>query len=628
MKKPSYLNFSEEQNQNRKSTIQDLLGFAAVGGAGYAGYKSFNSPKEIASALSNLNKPSELRQAGETIGSEIKKSQEIAEQVRRANLDSFVQNLNNRLDDILDASSNATPEERRTFFASFFETVKNEELGTGIDSTDELIKKGYEDISSLDDNQKQVLKDLFNQQIQGSEKNSRRFSSSYKKYEANIGLFSESTDRQVTSTLSQRNTINLNSLASNTDYAKISSKYNELVNLAKGSGATVSLEEVDEGGVKGIYARFNKGSSSETLVLRSGRDKFGNPIVRAGESLQTRYVAPLKVLNAPELVDTRSLRSVKAGNLQQAMNAGMVVDYDDYIFNTFKNRVGGRTGFANFTSRDFVGLNQLIRAPAMYAPDEKGLSPTMENTVGTSRKMFSSSFLIAGLEQFNPKDRAQVNKVLLQAFPQDFAGVSSVQTMVRTYDDPFQRGASLSYSKLGYTGSDAGDINSPFKFLKFYGRDSIDRAVQKQTAREYQMVGREEGISIIRNSTGNYVGSFGVGDSIKTVTGGEDLIGINKEFYGKAAGMNLGGVIFKKRAVDKLGLAEGVAYFGGKIISEQTSTKTINPIGIAETKLFKKLKEKQKQGSIISVGESPTDLNSNYYNIDDFLKNLEVIQEM
>jgi len=603
MKKPSFLNFSEEQNQNRKNTVQNLLAAGAVGGLGYAGYKNFlNSPAEITKALTGLNAPTELRQAGEEIGKGLRTSKEVLETSKKIELDKFVENINNQLDDILDQTSNVAPEERRAFFASFFETVKNEQISAGV-NTDDLLKQAYDDVATLNDTQKAVLTDMFNMQIKGSEKTSRRFNKAYAKYSSNMNLFAETTKREIPSGIPTSNIRRNVSVPSD-----IQSKYNEIVNLARGSNYSVSLDEVDEGGVKGLYARFTKnGGQSETLVLRAGTDTAGNPIIRAGENLQTRYVAPLKVLNAPAMIDSRTMRSVNAGTVKQAMGNGIITDYADYVFNLFKSQIGGRSGFANLNRSNFSKFNQLITASAMYAPSEAGkLSDASSRAIASSRKLFSSSFLISGLEQFSPEQRGQVNKILLEAFPQDFAGVSSVQTMTRDYENPFMRGSNLSFAKLGYAGKDIPGYASPFKYLKFYGRDSIDRAVQKQTAREYQMIGREETVLGIDG-----IDKFGKGGVIKTTGVGSDLIGINKAYSGTATGLNLGGVIFKKKAAEKLGLAEGVAYLGGTVRNEIISTLTVNPnIGIAETNLLKKL----KQGSITVGGAGAN------YSVDEFFQ--------
>lgn len=602
MKKPSFLNFSEEQNQSRKNTVQNLLAAGAVGGLGYAGYKNFlNSPAEITKALTGLNAPTELRQAGEEIGKELRASKEILEASRRVELDEFVQKINSQLDNILNKTDNVAPEERRAFFASFFETVKNEQIDAGI-KTDDLLKQAYDDVKSLNDTQKAVLTDMFNMQIKGSEKASKRFNKAYAKYSSNMNLFAESTKRNIPSGIPGSN-IKRNVTTIPTE---IQNKYNDIINLARGSNYTVSLDEVDEGGkVKGLYARFTRSAGqSETLVLRAGTDSFGNPIIRAGENLQTRYVAPLKVLNAPAMIDSRTMRSINAGTLKQAMGNGIITDYSDYVFNLFKSQVGGSTGFANLDRNVFSKFNQLITASTMYAPSEAGnLSSASKAAIGASRKLFSSSFLISGLEQFDPGKRGQVNKILLEAFPQDFAGVSSVQTMTRDYENPFMRGSNLSFAKLGYAGEDITDYASPFKYLKFYGRNSIDRAVQKQTAREYQMIGREETVLEMKG-----INSFGVGGKIKAAGSGSELIGINSKYSGGGRALNLGTVVFKNRVANKLGLAEGVAYLGGTVVNESISTLTVNQnVGIAETNLLQKLKAGQ-----IKVGEGGD------YSIDDF----------
>lgn len=628
MRIPSFLNNDEKLSQRKSENTKSLLGaVATIGLGGFAGNQLLNTVGEAKKILENTGKKGESREVGEAVGEALSRIKSISEESRKINLDRFVQDLNNRLDDILDASSSVSLEERKTFFMSLFDSVRNEQLAGGTEETDDLIRKAYDDISTLNNDQKGALRDLFDKQIKGNEDSKRFFRKSYQKYEGNMHLF-ESTSRGKNSPFGLNNQSptfekvnDVGNFLRRPGNNKLQTRWNEMQGLLKGA-ENVELVTVNEGkgGIKGVYARFGIGGTQQSIVLRAGTNAQGLPIIRGGESLDTKYVPPLKVMNSPAYLDTMSLRSVNAGGLTHAQNKGIIHGFEDMVFNVFKEGVESRGGTVrNLTGRDFSAFNAFISNFTEYLPNMSG-GDSLQEGLSAAMKHGSSSYTVYGLEQYPKKKRKEVIKTIMQSDPENFGTVSHAHTQVQRYQHPFISNKQLEFGTVSNIGSTSEE--SPFRFLKIFGMET-DRALQPQTAREYQMIGRREVVADLRDKSGKSVGAFGKQSNINPVAiGGSNFVGVDPKHFGSSAGLNLGGIIFKGSSGAKLGLAEGQIYTGGNIFVDEAMPKSTFESGLADTKLQRMLIDRFESGlGEIKVGKNlTTDISTGIYSEEDFFR--------
>ena len=618
MKRPSLFNFSEDKNERVKDTLKGAVGGLTTAALlGYGLKESYLEGKKQYKNLTSLENKLELKNVGETIGKNVKQAEEVLKEIKQKNLSEFVNDLTNRLDTMLNDAESIPVEERRSFFAALFETIKEEQLAKeNVENLEDLIKKGYEDVQSLDDAQKTVLKDFFSREVVSSERASSSLSASYKKYLPIINLYDESARKTPFGPVKKQNEIvsytNIGDLNGKPGFdqpgtfAQIQRKYNEIRGLV-GKDASIELLETNEGnlGVKGLYARVRdrQGKWRGNYVLQLGQDSSGSPIFRATESMSSRYVVPQYATNAPDILDTASMRSLKIGSLQQGISSGKILKTEDMFHQMFV-RNANPNEVINYDGRVVSQIDAFIRGfgenVSRSEMDMYGTSTSssLKGSGAARRQMVANQLLILGVEQFDSKKRRGVLREILGGLGQEELVVAGTNrtTLTRT-QDPRNRSLRLSYGKLDIVNEalmvNNGQSASPFKYLQGYGR-APTRSSQPQTAREYQMIGRRENIAGLKGVDAN--ATFGVNNNIKMFGVGSELIGVNSQYFGEGRGLNLGAIFLRKDKGLSLGLSEGSQYYTGEVITEVSTPKTILESGIANTKIFNELERRTLSG--------------------------------
>ena len=604
------------------SIVKEGLTVAAVGYAGYKGFQGSNITKEVRNALTGANR--EFYRTGENLRNNVTEMGAIKSKAKAASLQAFTGNLN--IDNLL---SGASPEDKRVFFASLFDVTKDQAAMS--DDLKAIIKQGYEADTDLTNEQKARIGALYDS-IKSDEKtldNFRRRYSTYSKTKATLSASSETltqpagqviresytniNDSKLTSTLAQAK-------AENTDVVR---RLNRLQKLA-GKGGKIELVGFDEQGstnVRSLYARVSFSGNNKTLnvPLYLAKDRNGNIMYRATENLSTRYVAPLKVLNAPELFNSVDLTSVKGGNLSQNKAS---YSFEEYIFERLDKTFGGHNGsLSNISEREISDFYEFQRSFGVDAPrgmvdsissiqngsGKRFVSHAFAESMAYARSAQSSRFLIAGLESFDPKLHGDIAKRLMQFFPDEVLGEGYPN--IARIQDPFSRGQELSFTDIkDRTGRTA--LNA----MARYGR--IDEAIQEQTARGFQMVGRYEMASGVKGLGNDFM--FGAKKNINLVGAAEfgQLIGISNQAKG-VHGVNLASIMLSGKNASTLGLGEGMSYFGGTLKVNSSITDTVHDTGLARTSIMEELiaASNNKDKRFLTIGGDGAD-----YTIEEFFK--------
>lgn len=631
---------------DKKDTLKSLGGAGILGLLGYSAMRSnivenaFDSAEKLNGLTMGGGRTNELRDAGETLRSGVLDLKEATDRLRRESLESLRENFLNKIEAYLQEGEAKSVSEKKAFFAALFDSMKEEQLAVGDSGQiEDIIRKAYDSfgmddvtkadfqarglpLPSLNDSDRQILTEFF-QNTFSNEESLERFGKAHQKYERNIEQFATRSRRNSFGTL--RNQQQFETFSSIEDFLTNNKAYDqttqkqirnrfERLNAKMGSNVeAISFKAISEGdaiGVKSLYARVQfSGNRVLNIPLYLGKDETGNVIFRATENLSSRYVAPLNVIRADAILDVTSMTSTRFRSLKEAKAGGAVVDFTTYMFDDILN---------NLSTQDILNMSQRrineitayernfgLDAPrtmtgyGSFFPDReatRNVSRNLQAGLHASRNFQASNAIVAGIENFDRKNQRDVVKRLLQFYEGEMVGVNASQTMTMRYENPYTPyGVTKLFGQIGLRLS--GEDLTPFDAVKTLGLK--DRVLLPQTARESQLFGRYEAIEGLRG-----IETFGR-SNLPTVSLAEtgELIGVSKKAR-STVGMNLAGFLVKERAVSKLGLAEGVSYFGGEIMTTTSMPKTVVESGIANTRLMEDLIERFEQtGAGFVVGE-------------------------
>lgn len=614
-------------SNDKKNRLQGVAGAGILGLLGYSAMKS----NLVEDAIGNANKingltmgrrkaESELRDVGENLKVDVNALKEATDRLRRESIESLRERFINRLDSFLEEGEGKTLGEKRAFFAAFFDSIKEEELvGGGEDSQlRELIEKGYNSLAedldfppnskpTLDATDRQTLLRAFSNTF-STDESLERFGKAFQKYQSSIEHFATRSRVKNFGVLAGQlegesfsGTLEdffKKNIGYNTEQQSVIQKRFQRLNQRLGNNnAAVSFKSFAEGGgVRSLYARVEfSGNKILNIPLHLGTDESGNVIYRATENLSSRYVAPLHVIRADAVMDITSMSSTRFRSLSEARKGGGVVDFVSYIFDDMMGNLRTQD-IMNMSQRRINEITAYQRNFGLDAPrtmmnsalNRGMISDNLYNNLHASRNFQSSNALVTGLEFFQRGDQKNVVKRLLKFYGDELIGVSAAQTMTARYDDPYSpTGLTRMFGQIGMRVGDAS--LTAFDAVKTLGIK--DRVLLPQTAREGQLFGRYEAIERLQG-----ISTFGrtAMNVVDTASSG-NLIGVSQKAK-STIGMNVAGFFIKERATAKLGLAEGVSYFGGKIVTSTSMPKTVVESGIANTKLMEMLLARQESG--------------------------------
>ena len=601
-----------EVKDRLRSGFQTAL---TVGGLGYAGYKSFqgsNIVEEVSRGVrSARGVSSEFNRVGTNLRNEMESLNNLKSNARKATLEQFSKDIDIKS---IASAADVPIEDKRALFASLFDLMKSE--GSG--DLNAILKTGY-DTGSLTDEQLAKLESSYNTLIKSNERNLETFKRKYSQLSKIKSTLTTSSGSVFTTLNNQVAMESFTSLGDTKlratisdfdDFPSVQRRFNEIVSWAGGLNKVELVgfrDNNDKVNVRNLYVRVFDDKRNETgrIPLFLSRDKNGMVVIRATENSSTRYVAPQRVLNAPEIFDNVNLTSTRGGNLYSGPGS---YSFEEYVHGRIGRAFGTFGGLANASKRDMMGFYEFLRSPGLDAPrgmlenfasitnsrGERFISEEFQRSMSFARTSQSSKFLIAGLESFDPALQQDLAKRLMQAFPDDVRGVGYPE--ISRLQDPFQRGVELSFTDIAMKNAP----ESPFNVMASYGR--IDEIIQEQTAREFQMVGRYElaaGVKGIQNNA-----RFGKRNSIKSFGSGGDLLGI-ADSAKRVYGVNLGAILLSSNVAGSAGFAEGQSYFGGQLEVRSSINKTVYDSGIESTKLFQLLSNiaSQRKDHFITVGE-------------------------
>lgn len=599
------LNLLSSENRDRekealKQTGNNLASIAALSAGGYAFFEKANVKQALSRSsqiLKNAGKQNELGALGASLRSSADNLAQFKERIVQSTITKMEEELNSNFDRVFNPETSL--EEKRQFFAGLFDTLKSQTETSGDSELEKIIKAAYKDVDRLDDSQKETLKSFYSQRIRTSEKAKRALRSSINRYEGNIGLYADELATFDIDNDVKINTIQMSQLDQSyggpETLTKIKSRYDSLKGMA-GPGATITLESIDEWGGRGtksLYARVSYGNRpGKRYMLSLGRNKDGQAVFRASESMATRYAAPLAVINAPAIFSQGRMDSLNMGTLQ-----ANTVDYEDHLFNMLKSRYSTPGSLQNMTQREYGAFNEYSRSFGMEAPRamfsnlyEPGfIDERLASNIYSSRMLQSSMFKIVGLEHMSVESRALVQSSLLKYAPEVFGPVIGAGTTIDTIENPFDRNAGLVTASIRGLKKNGQEILNPLTAFKNYG--ILDRTIAPLTSRVEQLVGRPETFVGVGRDQRDEV--FGYNKDIRVSGVGSDLIGMSDK-GSRIAGVNLGGIFLSERRAAALGLAEGSAYIAGKVMQMEFEQKTVANIGVASTRIIDELIKRKK----------------------------------
>lgn len=616
-------NKDEKESRDRlKSGFKDALTVGALGYGGYKGFQGSNIVQEVSSKARSLRATDsgEFNRVGSSLRRDSMALQELQSAAKTQALADFKSDLQIR--GVLE-SSEVSIEDKRALLGSLYDSLK--ELGSS--DLKEIIKTGY-NTGNLTTEQIGRLESSYNSYIASNDK----FLSKFRRKFAQLDKIKTTLSGRDSSTILNlerqvkmeefsglgdlRLAATLRDMGADVD--EVRTRYANYVKMAGGAD-NVSLlgfeDNADKTGIKNLYLRVGSEDSSVKVPLYLSRDRNGMVVVRATENLSTRYIAPQRVLNAPEIFNNIDLTSARGGNLYSGKGS---YSYEEYIFQRVSKGFGGFGSLNNMSRRDIKNFYEFLRMPGLDAPrgmftnfseikNERGvslISKQFQENMQFARSVQSARFLIAGLEDFPGEMQQNLVKRLMQMYPEDVRGTG--YPIITRVEDPFNRNKTLSFTDVTMARAE----ESAFNVMAPYGR--IDEVINEQTARDFQMVGRYELGAGVVGVDKSY--KFGKNRTIASVGSGGDLIGINKR-ASRVHGVNLGAIMLSSNVSQGLGLGEGMSYFGGTLEVKSSINQTVYDDGLTESKLFSTLKSRVgTKNPFLVIGEGGD------YSVDQFFK--------
>ena len=611
------LSGQSEDNTEGTTRLTNVSGSLALGGAAFLVAKEntfFKSQaKNAFNSLTSNRLVPETARAGQAIRDNVNFLKEATERTKKEVLEKAKASIlaDETLDRILQSSDR---DEAKAFLNAIYEEISGRDIESNFDDILKQIDSVVKNPNNLADTNRNQIKEFFRTHIATDELRFGRFQSSYERRLKVSNLFERKDeifkpiDRQIKQeSFSLRsyndlinNNKNLNSTTKTNILNKVNKSFNSIKNMA-GRGANVSLVGYDEydSGVRSLYARVSFDSSRTlNIPLHLERNSDGLMFYRATENLSTRYQAPLRVIDANELLKGTSLTTSSNEALQRA-----TMDFDQYVFKSIQSNLSNTREFTNLSGRNINDINSFIRSFGIDVP--RGMvygtgSKRLDQQLMHSRVAQSGIGFITGLEKINKEERKLVHRRLIQMFPDTFGGPPSSQTILQRLENPFQRGSELMFKNVQLLGHGIASIEQ----MDVFGR--LDRSIQPQTAREQQMFGRPEVIEKVYGLKSDAtIGQFSKRKIMAGSVGGEQLIGMKNN--ARMLGVNVANIIaFGDSQVEKLGLSEGMSLFGGNFQISSSLTKTVVEEDLYQTKLMKKLIDAGDKGLKIGSANDAT----------------------
>ena len=189
-------------SNDKKNRLQGIAGAGILGLLGYSAMKSDLIETAMGDAgklngltMSKKKVESELRDVGENLKVDVNALKEATDRLKRESIENLREKFINGLDSFLEEGEGKTIGEKRSFFAAFFDSIKEEELVGGGEDTQlrELIEKGYNSLAddlelgtnpkqSLDAMDRQTLLRAFGNTF-STDESLERFGKSFQKYQ-------------------------------------------------------------------------------------------------------------------------------------------------------------------------------------------------------------------------------------------------------------------------------------------------------------------------------------------------------------------------------------------------------------------------------------------------------------
>ena len=633
-----------EQNRERekaelRNSAKTASSVAVLAAMGAYAYKNTGMASEIKKGFSALkaNKPNEFASAGRAIRRDTETLREVLAGTKKQALEDFERTVlsSEKLDQMFAGGETG---DMRAFLSSLFDAAKAEQdLAT--DEIEPLIRRLYDAPADIKDVDKETLKTFYKEKVSRDPENLERFKRSFNTQRSMKHLFTQS----LSPFESVANQVQMDTI---TDHSKLSRGITQKFQKIRGisSGMQVSMIGFREfEGAKGMsyYARIRLNNERFLNVpLQLAQNTQGLSIFRGTEGGATRYAAPQSILDVREIFTGANISTAS----RQTLNRGTKT-YEDHIFGEFISAfTNNRSALQNLSSRQLNDYYGYLRGFGSNAPRSMFASTNLTRTNGQalvnnafrqslsfSREIEATTSKVVGLNTYNQETQNLITRRLMQLFPDRFGGTSQGQATIESLNAPFLKGgvqvASIQNLINPFAGRRGGLATSELNTLKTYGR--IDRALQPQSAREQQMIGRYE--SITNPFDDNPVfGPKTIGGKkntrrISTFGRGSELLGISSRADNRMMGMNVGGVFLFETAqeaatgglgrIDRLGLGEGMSYFGGKLRVTKDLSKTIVEEGLDQSTLLTELLAARKDPSkqFLIVGGQGAD-----YTLDQF----------
>lgn len=637
--KKIYENQNEQENKNLDNSKR-MLGVGALVGGAFL----FNGGKESLQgqmgAIQRSINGGEFARAGKQLKADIDVVKAITDNRKTAMLESFRSSLRANADANFDTSSGRIVSDQKAFFAAMFDTVVNNNSIASPDTKD-LIKRAYNDISGLSNDEIDSLRSLHEDLILKDRKNLEDMQRNLNKYtkiktkltKSETGNFQRNRNQIVGNVLDLgkvRSGSELNNYSS-TDQSKIKARLKTIEDMLGGK-SSLKIIGFEDGGlsgskkVKSLYAQVSIGGKKKVNIpLFLGKDAADNIVYRATENLSTRYVAPLAVLNTATFYQGGTLDGATRSTI-----AASAESFEDFILRKLEGQFGGRK-LDEISKRQVTNYYEYLRNYGIDMPrgivDQYGgirnsgtgnelIPEKFRKNLTYSRSTQSSRLLIEISDQ-----EKKVAKDLLKRHGNELIAIGYPQ--IDRYDNPFNRGESESFTSLTLRQFKGKETLNAFSALENYGRK--DRALIPQTAREFQFNGRYEMFSGVEGMAST--NKMGLLKNINVSGTGKELLGINTGKSGEMiSGVNVGAILVSEKrkkgsrlkGSQALGLGEGMAYFGGKAEVDDLIVKTVADTTVANTTLMEKLLEARADSNrmFLSIGSGAND----DYTVDDFFR--------
>ena len=611
------------QDEREKENLRNAGKITAGIGLGYYAATQTGVGGRLKNAL-DLNRITRRgNELGDT-GSEIRGQ---LDQVKNLLADSKINALNafketvlndSRLDEILNKTATEEgKQEVRAFLESVFDSVRYQNSAED-EQVEMLLKKLYENPESIEETQKETLKNFYKSRIEKDQKLLERFRGRFNQNLRVKNLLSDAVREADPSfnkiQMQQINYQELNTVFGDGIANKIQGRLNKIRGFA-GSNVNfklVGFNEAGDGGIKSLYARTQINNRYLNIPLYLERGKNGLIYYRATENLSTRYAAPLGIIDSKTLFGTGSSSTI-LGNPEQTLRKSFI-DFEDHIINIAEQRFAGRqSDFQNLSKQELNAFMAYQRSlgtdvPRGMVAGASNLDPVFQNNLAISRAVQSNILKIVGLESMSRRERKGVTESLIRRFPGAFGATIGAQTAETRLDDPFGgsdtrvvQSIEMRQDRDVFKGNaTAGKSITPFNLLKTYNR--IDRSVQPLVAREQQMHGRYEMAKGFARIDGGFSATSFGRSRIPAVGTGSSLLGVNPGVGKNYSTVNVGAIMaFEDSTVaTKLGLAEGMSYSGGKVIVRSGQQKTVIQEGLGSTPLLQRV---IKEGSVRFEGK-------------------------